>query len=342
MLIPILPWFVSFWTAFLVTKAGLWICWALYITRWFNNFFNNGPRAIREPDMPLMSTIPCASRYDGVSWPKISIYLQGIFLFPARLVKILGWIVVGGITSFINRQINGIGELGDEQTSRFWWWQRACMYLISRPIIFTAGFTNFSRKQHKVSDFLADYIKYEEKLAGRRAPIQICNHFSLIDVFFHLSNFNGLPCFLAMESVANMPVIGYVAKIIQAVFVKRGDPKSAQWTLDRITERCKLIMDGHDFPAMLIYPEGTINNGVDLMHFKKGAFADGMPLKIFYAETWGKKGTEPTWNLLTELESMFLLFTGHYGITIHEFDNFDPSYSLEKRGITIQDDNAWE
>ena len=101
-------------------------------------------------------------------------------------------------------------------------------------------------------------------------------------------------------------------------------------------------MDGHNFPPMLIYPEGTINNGIDLMHFKKGAFTDCMPLKIFYAETWGKKGTEPTWNLLTELESMFLLFTGHYGITIHEFDNFDPNYSLQKRGITMKDDKAWE
>jgi len=100
-----------------------------------------------------------------------------------------------------------------------------------------------------------------------------------------------------MASVEHMPIVGYVAKIIQTVFVKRGDAASAQWTLERITERCKFIMDGHDFPPMLIYPEGTINNGNDLMHFKKGAFADEMPLKVFYAETRGKKGTEPSWNL---------------------------------------------
>lgn len=239
LLIPILPWFLSFWTAFLVTKAGLWVCWALFITRWFNDFFKNGPRAIREPDMPTMSTIPCASRYDAVSWPKMSMYLQGIFMFPMRLAKVVFWIVMGGFSSFINRQINGIGALSDEQTPRFWFWQRACMYLISRPIIFAGGFTNFNRRQHKVSDFLADYTKFEEKLADKTAPIQVCNHFTLIDVFFHLVNFRGIPSFLAMESVGSMPIVGYVAKIIQTVFVKRGNAASAQWTLDRITERCK-------------------------------------------------------------------------------------------------------
>jgi len=135
--------------------------------------------------MVTMSTIPCASRYDAVSWPKLEIYLQAIFLLPIRIFKIVLCIIMGGTLSFINRQINGTGELHDEQTSRFWFWQRVGMYLISRPIVFLAGFTNFKRKQHKVSDFLADYGKFEARLAGKRAPIQICNHFTIIDVFFH-------------------------------------------------------------------------------------------------------------------------------------------------------------
>jgi len=34
--------------------------------------------------------------------------------------------------------------------------------------------------------------------------------------------------------------------------------------------------------------------------------------------------------------------TGHYEITIHEFDNFDPMYSILKRGLTPGDEKNWE
>ena len=133
-----------------------------------------------------------------------------------------------------------------------------------------------------------------------------------------------------------------MAKVIQTVFTKRGDEASKVWTLDRITERCKWVLEGKNFPPMLIYPEGTINNGGDLMNFKRGAFGDEVPLKIFMVETWALKGgQEPSWNLLSELESLILLLTGYYGITIHEFDNFDPLYSVAKRGLKPGHEDNW-
>jgi hypothetical protein len=134
-----------------------------------------------------------------------------------------------------------------------------------------------------------------------------------------------------------------VAKVIQTVFTKRGDEASKVWTLDRITERCKWVLEGKNFPPMLIYPEGGINNGKDLMNFKRGAFGDEVPLKIFMVDTWALKGgQEPSWNCLGELQTLSLLLTGYYGITIHEFDNFDPLYSVEKRGLKPGHEDNWK
>jgi hypothetical protein len=340
---PLLIWSKGFWAGIIYTKFLLWGCWALFITRWFLNFFKNGAKAVQEPDMPLMSTVPCASRYDAVEWPKLKIILAGIFVLPGRLVGVFGGIFGGGLVSILNSKINGTGDTSDEQTERFWFWQRLGLYCIARPVIFCAGFTSFNRRKHKVSDFLPGYEKYEEKMANVRAPIKICNHVTIIDVFFHLVHFQDTPCFLAMESVANFPIVGFVAKVIQTVFTKRGDEASKAWTLDRITERCKWVLEGKNFPPMLIYPEGGINNGKDLMNFKRGAFGDEVPLKIFMVETWALKGgQEPSWNLLGELETLILLLTGYYGITIHEFDNFDPLYSVEKRGLKPGHEDNWK
>lgn len=205
---PLLIWSKGFWTGIIYTKFLLWGCWAIFITRWLLNFFKNGAKAVQEPDMPLMSTVPCASRYDAVEWPKLKIILAGIFVLPGRLIGVFCGVFGGGLVSIVNSKINGTGHPSDEQTERFWFWQRLGLYCIARPVIFWAGFTRFNRRKHKVSDFLPGYEKYEEKMANVRAPINICNHLTLIDVFFHLAHFEDVPCFLAMESVANFPIIG--------------------------------------------------------------------------------------------------------------------------------------
>jgi len=49
----------------------------------------------------------------------------------------------------------------------------------------------------------------------------------------------------------------------------------------KITERCSLIENNETMPPILIFPEGSSTNNSGLLTFKKGAFRDFKPVKIF-------------------------------------------------------------
>jgi 1-acyl-sn-glycerol-3-phosphate acyltransferase len=183
---------------------------------------------------------------------------------------------------------------------------------------------------------LPGYEKYEKAQAGRAAPIQICNHSTIFDECYLLTN--GLtPGFLAKDEIKKLPFVGKIAECMQGIFVKRGSEESKQWTLDQIALRIKNILAGKKFPPMAIYPEGTTNNGTDLMHFKRGAFMNEAPLKI-YGFQISSPDVNPTWNLLTMAEVLFLQMSRYdYALTLHEFDNFDPMYTINTHGLTPGD-----
>jgi lysophosphatidylcholine acyltransferase/lyso-PAF acetyltransferase len=46
----------------------------------------------------------------------------------------------------------------------------------------------------------------------------------------------------------------------------------------QVLEAMNLRAKDSRFPRMCIFPEGTTTNGENLMLFKKGAFASGMPV----------------------------------------------------------------
>ena len=95
----------------------LLIPWSIYIIRFLNNFFTKGVKCIREPDMPLMSTVPCASRYDAVDWSKPKIYLGAIFLVPVRLFIILSSVGVLCALVLLTRAIFGTKDITQEQST---------------------------------------------------------------------------------------------------------------------------------------------------------------------------------------------------------------------------------
>ena len=76
----------------------------------------------------------------------------------------------------------------------------------------------FTWKKLKVSDYFADYGKYEEKNKTFKAPIIISNHSTGIDFVIHLMKYD-LPSFLAGNSTRAVPCIGDIAEAIQCVFI---------------------------------------------------------------------------------------------------------------------------
>jgi lysophosphatidylcholine acyltransferase/lyso-PAF acetyltransferase len=95
---------------------------------------------------------------------------------------------------------------------------------------------------------------------------------------------------------------------------------------------------------MMVFPEGTTNNGQCLMEFKKGAFIDHKPIKI-QALTYDSL-VNPCWNLMNVLPNLILMLANpSMTLTMHAFEeNFNPQYSLDKRGLTGKEDpeTTWQ
>ena len=91
----------------------------------------------------------------------------------------------------------------------------------------------------------------------------------------------------------------------------------------------------------MIFPEGTTNNGLDMMHFKRGAFEDEAPVKIYGLEFPGD--VSPSKDLMTEIETAFFIFANwNFPVIIHEFDNFDPKYTIDRLNLIPKHTDNWE
>ena len=84
--------------------------------------------------------------------------------------------------------------------------------------------------------------------------------------------------FLAKDSVANYPWIGFIAHSIQCVFIKRGDTKEKKAEAIQILAKHQEKAEKGDCPPILIFPEGATTNGEGLVHFYQGAFAALRPV----------------------------------------------------------------
>merc|ERR1719293_349001 len=110
----------------------------------------------------------------------------------------------------------------------------------------------------------------------RQAPLLVSNHTSYLDGLV-LAACLGFPRVVAMSGSRKVPIVGHLMEEMGCVFVDRSSSDSRKATLEAITQHCAAWSPG-DRPMML-FPEGTTSNGVDILEFKKGAFVPGAPVR---------------------------------------------------------------
>ncbi len=107
-----------------------------------------------------------------------------------------------------------------------------------------------------------------------KAPILVANHVSFFDPFYLVVAC--LPSFVAKREVADIPVVGTVARALQCLLVDRRSVDSRKETLQMIKSRTVSNDVGEaQFPHLAIFPEGTTTNGNALVTFHLGAFVPG-------------------------------------------------------------------
>jgi 1-acyl-sn-glycerol-3-phosphate acyltransferase len=97
-----------------------------------------------------------------------------------------------------------------------------------------------------------------------RAGFLVANHVSWLDIIALGSQF---PCqFVAKEEVGDWPVLGWLAKGIGTLFVRRGDSGQTAATAERMLWR---LRQGR---RLLLFPEGTTTAGDKVLRFHSRLF----------------------------------------------------------------------
>jgi 1-acyl-sn-glycerol-3-phosphate acyltransferase len=96
------------------------------------------------------------------------------------------------------------------------------------------------------------------------ARLLVANHISWLDIIALGSQ---RPClFVAKEEVADWPVMGYLAKGIGTLFVRRGDAGQTAATAERMAW---LLRQGK---CLMLFPEGTTTTGQRVLRFHSKLF----------------------------------------------------------------------
>lgn len=105
------------------------------------------------------------------------------------------------------------------------------------------------------------------QMQGRFDPearLMVANHISWLDIIALGSQF---PClFIAKGDVAEWPVVGYLAKGIGTLFVKRGEARQTNATAELMAWR---LRQGR---RLLLFPEGTTTEGKTVLRFHSKLF----------------------------------------------------------------------
>jgi lysophosphatidylcholine acyltransferase/lyso-PAF acetyltransferase len=107
----------------------------------------------------------------------------------------------------------------------------------------------------------------------------VANHNSAFDIIILLTQH----CyFVSMDAVRNLPMIGKVAQAIGCIFVARDSADSRQKAKETITAR--LRSSRPDGGQLVVFPEGSTNNGHALLLFRRGAFEPNVPIQPLWIE----------------------------------------------------------
>lgn len=111
-------------------------------------------------------------------------------------------------------------------------------------------------------------LEDEERLRAmlaRGPAVLVCNHESTLDVPVLLGWVPGRFAFLSKAEVFSLPLVGWCARMLGCIPLRRGDRADAARAL---THAEAAIREGR---TVLIFPEGTRSRDGRVAHFKRGA-----------------------------------------------------------------------
>ncbi len=230
------------------------------------------------------------------------IILRAFFIGPIFMLGCLLAVLTAGICSFILPAGPLVFSVG----------------LVSRIICFCSG------------------IRIREKgvrASTSQAPCIVANHNSAFDIIILLTKHY---CFVSMDGVRNIPVVGTVAKALGCIFVARESKESRTEAKAAIKERLQSQVSKtskHKTP-LVVFPEGSTNNGNYLLQFRRGAFEANVPIQPLRIE-FQDYSINFTVIRLSELTSLACTLPGRE-VTLHWLPIIQPDPKLTPEDLAAK------
>ena len=144
-------------------------------------------------------------------------------------------------------------------------------------LFYKASIIDLKEKKINCENIYKKYLGPEYDFKNEKYSLLISNHTGFYDPIINLYLH---PCsFIAKKELGSFPIVGPVTKLINCIYVDRKSEFSRKYMLNEIYERQKQFYNKKSFLPLLIYPEGTTTSGRNILKFKKGAFANLLPIK---------------------------------------------------------------
>eukprot|EP00871_Galdieria_phlegrea_P006056 jgi/Galph1/938/GphlegSOOS_G5629.1 len=177
-----------------------------------------------------------------------------------------------------------------------------------------------------VNGFL--WIREENRSTVPADCVIVSNHVSFYDILYFLSTF--APPFVAKQSVRRIPFVGFIAEMMECIFVDRDNHTNRSATslialrLERV-QQLRLSLSSWTAPSPLVmFPEGTTSNGDSLLRFHTGPFVQRRPVQpVVLKYSFGD--TDPSFVGLTFFHFLRILSEPVYFLTVRYLARYVPS-----------------
>ena len=189
---------------------GLYLCIGSQMVFQLYKLLNVDNRCKRDVPMVQFSKAPCGASYDRICISNIKAYCCIFLTGPSRFLQLLCTFATGMVYTLLVQKIFGKERVEettskdgkktrnvsfDQEQSTIYWIAIRTMHAIFAKIFLFGTGARVTEKKLKISDFFADYGKYEEKNKNFRAPIMISNHVTVFDFALHTRSYkNYLVC----------------------------------------------------------------------------------------------------------------------------------------------------
>ena len=221
---------------------------------------------------PIHNRFPEFNRKDTLSFPKL--YFGLLFLVWPRLILTVIILTILSIVLTINKHNPKLYPCKDA-------FYRLCIHIV----VFLLGgiIPKWKLLTHECravySKYLgADYFDNTALQTKRFAGI-VSNHISYIDVFIYATKYT---CsFIGKKTIEKIPIVSTIAKYTNTIFFDRIKESDRSTTAKEIIKQQHKVLNGEVRTPILVFPEGTVSMGRNILQFKRGAFMSCLPLKPF-------------------------------------------------------------